>query len=120
MFEDLLKAFAFVGRFSWVNVTAGEESGGPLLARVSEMIRAVLGSLQPLTQDATAEAPTSDRCLPLRPLGPLSTGSPMAARRAENRFPSSDVDPLRGKCYILSRKGLLTGWEGLSVYDPAL
>ena len=23
----------FVGRFSWVNVTAGEESGGPLLAR---------------------------------------------------------------------------------------
>ena len=23
---------------------------------------------------------------PLRPLGPLSTGSPMAARRAENRF----------------------------------
>ena len=37
MIEGLFKvggthAFAVVGRFSWVNVTAGEESGGPLLA----------------------------------------------------------------------------------------
>ena len=38
MFEDLLKAFAVVGRFSWVNVTAGEESGGPLLASVIHTI----------------------------------------------------------------------------------
>ena len=34
----------------------------------------------------TAKAPTAVGQLPIRPLGPLSTGSPTAARRAENRF----------------------------------
>ena len=63
MFEDLLKAFAVVGWFSWVNVTAGEESGGPLLARPQRTRRdpaAALGvwlSLETLTLNLAPISP---------------------------------------------------------------